>query len=68
MVEEMWWIDNESSEGKDPLLIDNSPNWGENFFIDTVNGQKVRNYFMAKVDKVARYAVPFVKNIRRFIK
>ena len=68
VLEEMWWIDNESSEGSDPLLIDNSRFWGDSFFFDTVNNQQVRNYFMAELDKVARYAVPFVKNIKRLIK
>ena len=67
-MEEMWQFENDSSEGKDPLLIDNSQYWGNNFFVDTVNGSDVRNYFIAEMDKVGRYAVPFLKNINRLHK
>ena len=67
VVEEFWWSDNESSEGDDPLLIDNTQFWGDNYFVDIVNGQKVRNYFAAEMDKKARYAIPFIKNMKRLI-
>ena len=63
----MWFIDNESSEGKDPHLIDLSEFWGSNYFFDTVDGQPVKNFFIHEVEKHARYAIPFVKNIMRLV-
>ena len=74
VIEELWRFDNESSMGKDPLLLDNSAFWGENFFIDNTVPQEeqssteamtsaVKNYFVAELEKVARYALPFVKNM-----
>ena len=50
--------------GKDPLLLDHSAYWGDNYFVDTINGQPVKNYFVAQVENVARYAVPFDKNMQ----
>ena len=64
MIEDFWWFDNSSSMGKDPLLLDHSAYWGDNYFVDTINGQPVKNYFVAQVEKVARYAIPFVKNMQ----
>ena len=36
--------------------------WGQNYFVGP-SGR--RNYFVAEMEKVARYALPFVKNISR---
>ena len=33
-----------------------------------MNGTQVRNYFTTKVEKSARYAVAFAKNIAQFMK
>ena len=64
VIEELWWFDNESSMGQNPLLLNNYAFWGENFFIDNFNGQPLKNYFVAELEKVARYALPFVKNMK----
>jgi len=42
-----------------PSLIDTRSFWGPNYFLD---GSK-RNYFVAEAESVARYAIPFVRNI-----
>ena len=68
VIEDLWWTDKTSSEGKDPLLNDNSPFFGSDYLFDTVDGRRVKNYYVAEAEKVARYAVPFVKNISRLIK
>ena len=44
------------------------PYWGSDFFFDLVDGRPVKNYFVGEIEKVARYAVPFVKNIRRLVR
>lgn len=51
--------------GRDPDAVDPSQFWGDNYFLDRdpSTGKLLRNYFVAEVDKVARYALPFVKNI-----
>lgn len=65
----MWWSDRESSEGKDPYLIDTQAFWGDNFFVDvTSNGEQKKNYFVDHVAQVARYAVPFLHSISKLIK
>ena len=72
VVEEMWRFDESSSEGRDPQLIDNSRYWGHNFFYDqqSVGGSEslVKNYFVGEIEKVARYAVPFAKNLKSLIR
>ena len=50
------------------MLLENSANWGDNYFFDKVDGKDVKNYFVCEMEKVARYAVPFAKNIKRLIK
>ena len=67
MIEDLYWHDKETSEGKDPHLLDLTNFWGSNYFFDTVNGQPVKNFFIAEVEKHARYALPFVKNITRLV-
>ena len=65
----MWWLDRESSEGKDPYLIDLSAYWGSNYFVDTTaNGEEKQNYFVKELTSVARYAVPFVHSIKKLIR
>ena len=65
----MWWFDHESSEGKDPYLIDLQDFWGDNFFVDfTSYGEEKKNYFVDKVTQVARYAVPFAHSIKKLIR
>lgn len=64
VVEELWWFNNGSSEGKDPHLIDNSTFWGANHFVDTLaDGSQVKNFFTKEMETAARYAVPFLKNL-----
>ena len=51
--------------------------WGKSFFVDEEcetleNGEEVcsgylRNFFMSELAKNARYALPFIKNIRQFV-
>ena len=45
--------------GASPNLIDTRPFWGPSYFI---KGGK-RNYFVSEVAGVARYAIPFVRNL-----
>ena len=68
VMEDLWWQDNESSEGKDPMLNDNSAFFSNNFFVNEVNGAQIKDYYVAELEKTARYAVPFVKNISRLIR
>lgn len=67
VIEELYWHDKWACEGKEAHLNDNSSIWGKNFFFDKVGNKQVKNYFVAEVEKVARYALPFLKNINRFI-
>ena len=70
VIEELYWFDNQASEGKEAHLLSMDRFWGNNFFFDNHPSQTepIKNYFVAEVEKVARYAVPFVKNISRLIK
>ena len=68
VIEELYWQDKDSSEGSDAHLNDMGPYWGSDFFFDLVDGRPVKNYFVGEIEKVARYAVPFVKNIRRLVR
>lgn len=70
VVEEFWRFDKQSSCGSDPRLLSNEMYWGDNYFLDQVPYQEapVKNYFVAEMEKVARYAVPFAKNIKQLIK
>ena len=46
--------------GNNPHLVDTRPYWGPSYFLE---GTK-RNYFVAEVEKVSRYAIPFVRNLK----
>jgi hypothetical protein len=37
--------------------------WGLSFFLEADKDNR-RNFFVAEVEKVARYAIPFVKNLK----
>lgn len=65
VCEEFYWLDQEPSEGMDPLLNDMEQFWGRNFFFDTAYGRQIKNYFVAEMESVSRYAVPMIKNINR---
>lgn len=70
VIEELYWFDKTASEGKEAHLLSMDRYWGSNFFFDDHPSQAepVKNYFVGEVEKVARYAVPFLKNISRLVK
>jgi hypothetical protein len=42
--------------------------WGDDwFFQKNSQGELKKNYFVAEVEKSARYAVPFVKNLKNML-
>lgn len=68
IIEDLWWYDRDSSEGKDPNLYDCSSFFGESYFSDTTaTGEVTRNFFISELEKSARYAMPFLKNINRLM-
>jgi hypothetical protein len=50
----------------DPQMVTPSKYlWGASYFLDydAEGTRTIRNYFMSEIENLARYAVPFVKNI-----
>ena len=47
-----------------------SEKWGPSYFFESIdNSEKVHvNYFVGEVAKVARYALPYVKNIELMLR
>jgi hypothetical protein len=58
--------DNQFLYGSNPHLVpSNFKYWGHSYFVSGHDNK--RNYFLFEASKVARYAVPFIKNIDRLI-
>ena len=53
------------TNGTDPHLIDMKSYWGESYFYHD-NGR--RNFFVAHLEKSARYAIPFMRNLKQLIR
>ena len=77
MIEEMQEYDKTLNDGKDPYLLKTSRYWGPSYFLDEVavphlqGGQTTaikKNFFVAEVEKRARYALPFARNISHFVR
>ena len=61
MIEEFHHEDATYAEGVDARLIPHNANyWGPSYFMH----DNKKNYFVSEVEKVSRYAVPFIKNIK----
>jgi hypothetical protein len=66
VCEEMGAEDNQFLYGANPRLVpSNLKYWGHSYFTSGIDHK--RNYFLFEASKVARYAVPFIKNIDRLI-
>ena len=77
VIEEMQEYDTRLNDGKDPHLLKTERYWGPSYFFDDVlaynwSGHRDpalrRNFFVSEVEKTARYALPFVRNMSHFIK
>jgi hypothetical protein len=78
VIEEFAFLDKDLEEGKDPHLIQpDEKYWGPSYFFDQTTSEleeikdlcktKPKNYFLAEIEKVTRYAVAFIKNIDRLV-
>ena len=68
MIEELSYIDNSFEEGIAPELLPHEGNLGKHsYFIKSTRSETVKNFFVAEMEKVTRYAVPFIKNIKIFL-
>jgi hypothetical protein len=65
VIEEFNQIDKKYELGHDAQLLPWAPErWGQSYFLHKNKDQEImRNYFVCELDKVARYALPFIKNI-----
>lgn len=71
-MEELAQLDSGYDEGFDPHLVPHSQVlWGTNYFMDDPQcdvqlekGLPVKNFFVDEISKKARYAMPFVRNIK----
>ena len=64
VIEEFHHEDSSYGEGVDARLIPHNKDiWGPSFFLEADKDNR-RNFFVAEVEKVARYAIPFVKNLK----
>lgn len=62
VIEELSLFD-KRLEVENESRIDFCQHWGPNYFVDMAGVQPMRNFFVLEAAKVARYAVPFVRNI-----
>ena len=69
MIEELVFYDMGFAEGIDPRLLSYEEYWGPHYFFDECEktGKIKRNYFIAKLEKHARYALPLIKNIKHWM-
>ena len=49
------------TNGQDPRLVDTKSFWGENYF---AHDSGKRNFFVCHLEKSARYALPFMRNLK----
>jgi len=69
VIEELSAEDRSFEEGVSARLVPhNEKIWGKSYFYDDFEGKVTRNFFVSEMDKVARYAVPFVKNIKYLLR
>jgi hypothetical protein len=59
VIEELGYEDSRLDDGIDPDSVNCSSKWGDYFLSES--GHK--NYFVSEVARVARYALPYVRNI-----
>ena len=64
VVEELATFDRQLDGGIDPCAVDTSEKWGAYF----VHECGRRNFFVGEIAKVARYALPYVRNIGMMIR
>ena len=67
VIEELANFDKRLEMNVDPDSIDSQKQWGDNYFIDKDKDSVHLNYFVLETAKVARYALPFVKNIQLWL-
>ncbi len=64
IVEELAQYDTSLHYGIDPKLIKNDKYWGEKtYFVENEDGERLRSYFISKLEGTSRYMLPFIKNI-----
>lgn len=65
MIEELGHHDTSLEMGTSADHVSTIESWGPCYFLDDIEGSESVhvNYFVSQVAKVARYALPFVKNI-----
>jgi len=73
IIEELSHFDKSLCEGSDPQLVDTRGHFGPNFFVKEVRHgaetpRTVKNFFVSEIEKTARYAMPFVRNLRLLLK
>lgn len=67
VIEELAQHDERLLQGQAKDWVDTRDKWGANYFLEqTALGLK-RNYFVAEACKVARYALPYMRNIALWI-
>lgn len=68
VIEEMLHYDESYAEGVDPKIIKYDKYWGAHYFFEHFdNGLIKRNYFIAELEKSARYALPLIKSIKHWL-
>jgi len=69
VIEEFCHLDDSYCYGVDPQLVPHSQNlWGNSYFFDTFNSNKIKNHYISAIADISRYAVAFVKNIDLLMK
>jgi len=66
VIEELALYDKTLEMGRAADHVLTTEKWGPNFFFDcNSDTEEIKlNYFVSEVSKVARYALPFIKNIK----
>ena len=68
VIEELAQYDHRLLQGLKKDWVDTKNFWGETYFAsENQDGKLLPNYFVKEVSKRSRYALPFVRNISRWL-
>ena len=69
IIEELLFHDPSLADGVDPMLIDYEKKWPKGYFVEVREGEERvrRNYFIVKMTRHGRYALPLLKCIKHWM-